>query len=238
MTDEEREKRERREKWLLLLIALIGFCREEIDALVDKYAAGLLDAPAFGQRVTALLQHGHTFATYYGAADGNDAHTLLNDDVVQSVFGAEGNAATVEQSLYLADFVQDLVQGRYLTSSNISNTDTGTPTETEDALDVDAIKRRARMYADRIAGTANSAWLATLPPDTLVYWIDTKDRAECTQDDGFPHNCLALANDSPHKAGELKAAPGNCMTPCLVRCRCLLRTEDGDESFDLGRILD
>lgn len=223
----EREDRERRREWLLLLLALlVSNARQDIAGWITQAGAKTITPQELGDRTVTLLLAGHAHAAYIGRNAAGLLSPFGQDDQ------AFGQSVTLEQQLYLAGFVQDLTNGRYTKT-----------VDGEEVFDEGAAQRRGQMYADRIAGTANEAWLRSIDQDTMVTWDDVGDSRECTAEEaakyGFPHNCPDLAEASPWRAGDLDASPGSGSTPCLTACRCRVWDENGEEvSFDLARVLD
>lgn len=166
---------------------------------VGQLCAGTIDADQFEGIVLWLLQRGHEQAAQYGrhlAGDFSSADEL-DREFAQHIIDSE--------KPYLAAFVQDIKDGRY----NVTTPD-GRAT-----LDEEKIAARSGMYAGRMAGTANEAWVRAADPDTLIYWVLGANEDHCAA-------CPELASGSPYTAENLPTYPGANETPCLFHCKCHL----------------
>lgn len=122
-----------------------------------------------------------------------------------------GQAAMAGQASFLTRLVNDLNRARY-------------PLTDDGDLPPDLV-RRLLWYAYRLRGTAEEAWIYSLPPGTLVDWVTTAEES-CA-------DCLDMEATSPHVAEELDKFPGSGQTECVLNCRCFLRTADGQRCFTL-----
>lgn len=175
--------------------------RQQIAAAVAQLAAGDLPPHGFGDAMAGLLEDAHTRAVVLGRAHAGDLALEEADD------RHFAEAVVDDESEYLAHFVEDL--------------------EGDGDLDQGAVGRRAALYADRLAGTANEAWALALPDDTVFVWeLGARDESNCDE-------CPARALGGPYTAEDLPGYPGDNSTPCVFNCRCRLLTDAGQSSFTL-----
>lgn len=176
-------------------------------ALVAQVGAGEIGPRQFGELFAALLEEAHTEAVVIGRQHAGDTAPLEADD---RRFAAQ---VVDEESEFLAGFVRDLEEDRYL-----------------DALGnfrLAAAQQRAGMYAGRLAGTANEAWGLTLPPETtLLYWRLGATENNCEE-------CPSLQSRSPWRVDDIPTWPGRNETPCMSNCRCSVHTAAGTTGFQL-----
>ncbi len=194
------------------LAALLHATREALDNRVDAWDRVDLTADEWGEEVAALLADAHTRAVVIGRTHAGDDAPEEADDreyAERIVYGDGGEAE------YLVSFVADLAGDRYLT---------------DDGVDTAAIKRRARLYAGKLVGTANDAWVLTLPETTVYQWhLGQADGSHCT-------DCPRIAAGSPYHHDSLPTVPGAGKTSCLANCRCWLETGTGQTGFRLPEL--
>lgn len=117
-----------------------------------------------------------------------------------------------EQVPFVAGLVEDVAAGRYELA--------------DDGSLPPALKQRAELYALRLRGTANEAWVLSLSPNTLIRWTLDPSALHCEK-------CKEYADGSPYTAATLPTTPGSADCLCLSRCRCELETVDGRGGFVL-----
>lgn len=215
----EREQREKRKHWEALLLLLLVEARADCTTIVNLFVTGQISAYEFGQMSNEVLLPAHQRAAYIGRRAGSatpEAEELSGGP--QNIEDLQAGVEAVEaQKPYMQKFVEDLGGDKYVDEDGV--------------IDTEAIQTRLFLYVEDTAGTANDEWLASLDPNTLVWWEDVKDAAEC-------EDCVMLAGQSPWRAEDLPTSPGNGDTQCLYRCRCHLRLGSGAQSFNLRVLLD
>lgn len=186
---------------------LVRAARRRTGSLAGQLARGDLDVEAWGNAMVTALEEAHTRAVVLGRRHGGDRSPAEADDRRFAEMVVDGEVE------YLVRFMQDVSTGRY--------------TDEEGSLRAEPIQRRAALYADRIVGTANEAWVLTLPEGTAFAWeLGAVDEGNCAV-------CPARAQGSPYTADTLPGTPGDHSTPCLANCRCSLRSAHGQSGFSL-----
>lgn len=212
---ETQEQKRRNERLAILLLLLIHETEDHLHQVARDYGRGDITPREFGDDVYAVLPFAHAQAAYLGRRRAGIQGALDDDDVRFGSHSAE------EQEQFLQGFVEDLGNGRYLSPNEEGKPET----------DVAKIEKRLTLYAMALAGTANEAWMHSLPDDTLFYWRDVRDKAECS-------DCEKWALQGPYTRESLPAVPGDGKSQCKLNCRCELVTEDGERSFDLRHLFD
>lgn len=181
------------------LSVLVQRTTTETERLAQAAVEGRISPRAFGDRMAALLEDAHTEAVLLGRMHAGDLSPAERDD-------AEFAARVVDaEAEFLAGFVEDLSDGRY-------------------AEKADAAASRASLYASRVAGTANEAFVLA-SEDTLWVWeLGAPETGHCEE-------CPRLAANSPYTTAELPATPRSNQTPCMQNCSCRLIRADGVEGF-------
>lgn len=174
--------------------------RRDLRSLGRDYASGKLTAREFGDKAAERLERAHTAAVVAGRDRAGDDAPEDADDRAFAELVVDGEIE------YLAGFVRDLEDGRYRDGDG-----------NEDA---DAIERRASLYASRMAGTGNEAFVLTSDDEAWEWVLGAGDN--CSR-------CPDLAAGSPYKT--LPTYPGANTTPCKFNCRCRVRRSDGVEGF-------
>ena len=174
--------------------------QHQLDALTATTQMALMgattqysdDRPDYDDLLNALiliLLFAHGQAAMIGRQQAGDMTPLTAGD---QAF-AEGVMA--EEMPYLLGIIDDLKAGQYTRSTaNAASgpkkateaaqesaqgvTGTSLPAEVSGVVDeapgvpnVAAITRRAALYAGRLTGTANDAWVASLPAGTQIDWV-------------------------------------------------------------------
>jgi len=196
------EQKKRQEELLALLLALRKAMAAALTLLLLQFGRNEITPQQFGDDALKLLADYNSQAAALGRELGGADEAGDSDAIL-------GEAVAYEQASYLAGFVNDIEDGKY-----------GPP----GAIDEEAIGKRSLLYADRLVGTANTAWVNFLSVGTLIYWLDAGGVNECS-------DCEALALGSPYKPEELPTTPGSGGTACMFNCRCNLQTDHGDKGF-------
>jgi hypothetical protein len=172
----------------------------QVRALVDRLTAGDLTPDEWQQRMLGTLAEAHAQAGYRGRLRAGDHAPYDRDDVR---FGA---LVAQEEAQFLWGFTREIEAGKYGI----------------DEPDVEAIARRAGLYAKRIAGTANEA-LALVAGGDGVTWVWRTAPGETCPD------CLRLEAHSPYR--QLPTTPRAGDTACLSNCHCVAYSSSGLETF-------
>lgn len=196
-----------REELAAALLLLMSRTRAALSDLADQLEAGEITAEAFGDSAISLLGSAHAEAAALGVELGTGVGGVTAADEIAGLEAALGDTG------YMARFVADIIAGRYSTE--------------EGPLDMEAIKRRLRLYAEGLLGTANEQWVKTLDATALITWHDTGDERECS-------DCPLLADGSPYTPATLPTVPGAGATQCITACRCWLESSTGALGFDLS----
>jgi hypothetical protein len=212
MTDDERkaaEDKRRRELLILLLALLIQTTSVQLDGHVAQLVDGKTDTTAFGAAMLKTLASSHATAGYLGRTLAGSLAPFGKSDV------QFGELVTQTQSPFVRQFVQDLDAKKYTDAE---------AAEGEPSLLSPRIYRRASLYARRLRGTANEAWLLALPQDTLIHWRIGGNENHCD-------DCPELEADGPYRAQDIPTVPGAGDTECMVNCLCYLETDTGEQGF-------
>lgn len=185
--------------------ALHSDTAERLATLAHQWAAEYWTPGTWAGEMDAILLDAHTQAVVIGRQHAGDDAPLEADDREFAIPIVAGENA------YLQGFREALERGEF-------NREDGT-------RDGEAVARRASLYAGRLTGTANQAFTATLPADTLIWWVLG------AEDDSTCDLCPVYSDGSPYEAAIMDAWPGSNSTPCLSRCRCHVRTESGQRGF-------
>lgn len=183
--------------------AMMRARQRELDDLCMRLAKGEISIREWADDFDSVLLNGHTQAWAMGRQRGGDLRPLSPSDQLVGI------AAKDQEAVYLHGFMQDIQNGRY--------------TDDEGLLKVGHIKQRASLYVGKIRGTASEAWANASPADMTMNWVMLA-MEHCT-------DCPRMAALSPWDPQDLWAYPGSGDTECLGNCKCILRREDGEESF-------
>lgn len=154
----------------------------------------------FEERFHDILLEAHQKAAKLGFKLGSG--TDLEDELAEEL----ARKAVESEETFLLIFYEDLASGNYTTS------------ELEATW-------RAGLYARRLVGTANTAWLATGEDNVYYDWMMGVVEKHCG-------DCPVLAAGGPYRAADLPTVPGAGETECTVGCCCyLVRLSDGAQSF-------
>lgn len=120
--------------------------------------------------------------------------------------------ASASQRSFLENFAADLAAGRYAPKS-------------QDGEGAAARNRRFNLYALRLTGTANAAWMAVQKSRGLMV------RRVLGSNENHCPSCPRLAAMGWVRASDLMQFPGDGSTECLSACTCVLEASDGGWSF-------
>jgi len=178
----------------------VGFI-EDAGKATTKLAVQDISAEEWFRRIHRLLQGGRTDAHLLGALLGGGDPSDL-DAQIAGLIAADG------QEPYLLGFLQDIKDGRY---------------GPMDELNVGPIGSRLDLYALRLRGTANQAWVNAGDDLEQIYWrLGAGDHCE---------DCPEAASLGPYYPSTLAFVPGDGHTACRGRCTCHLERESGARSF-------
>lgn len=228
------------------LDALTTMTQMALMGAVTQHADDRPDYDDFLNALLLILLFAHAQAAMIGRQHAGDMTPMTAGD---QAF-AEG--VMLEEMPFLLGFVEDLKGGRYSRGKvsesapaaddsrkptraveNVATGDSGgarpsgdsaVPEEFVAGQDTAAIVKRAILYAGRLTGTANEAWVAALPVGTLIDWVLGRTENHCGM-------CPELAANSPWTTETLPTKPGMNQTPCLFFCDCELRASDGGMGF-------
>jgi hypothetical protein len=166
--------------------------------LLANYFDGKIGADEWADRFDGLLFDGHVDAIILGrnlAGDG-EPKTALDEATAELLMNSERG--------FINNFKADLIEGRYADA----------PAGAE---------WRSDLYASKLRGSANDAWVTYGPQDQEITWVLTAQE-NCA-------DCPILADFSPYTPLNLATTPGLGDTECLANCKCILRRSDGSEGF-------
>lgn len=193
------------EIFLLFFAQLMHDTNDVLDGYVEEYYAGTISYLRLTELFTDTLQGAHTQASYLGRRLAGITTPIGAGDsqFAQSVM--------FEQSSFIEGLIQDIIIGRYPLIDG--------------ALPKDLIAR-ILMYVHRLLGTANEAWVRSLPGDTLLYWTLGGNENHC-------ETCPERAAHGAYIASEVTFFPGDGQSQCLTSCLCEWVTGDGQHSYML-----
>lgn len=181
------------------------------DALADildltkRLLDGRLAPREWYDRFANLIAERHAEAWALGRRLTGDSSDVDEDDLLV------GRAKADEESTWLLDFLDAVESGRYL--------------DDEGKYRENLILNRSRLYAGKLRGTANEAFVETSDDGEEFDWVLGAVEEHCAE-------CPELAALSPWLKDEFPTFPGSGGTPCLTRCRChLVRSSDGLSGF-------
>lgn len=204
---DEQTRQEQEAALLALFLLLRSETEAKLRALVTSLVAGTLTPAEFGTAFLTILEDAHAQAGYLGRQLAGVDDPFGDDDT------AFGQVQAAAEDAFLQSFVADLEAGRYRNGDG--------------ELSEKAIAARAAMYAYALLGSANEAWVMSLPPTTtLIYW-HLGDSEHCP-------DCPDLETGSPYTPETLPTYPGAGDTECGGRCRCWLSSGSGYTGFNLS----
>lgn len=180
--------------------------RKNVAQQVEGYFGAVREAvstvKSFIDGFKTYLEGRHGRAAYFGRARAGDTAT---DMISRSEDQAYGIEAMRQDAKFLRGFQRDLEMGRYGDEASGYRTN--------------AIYQRAKLYVDRLTGTANESFAQTMPEDTEFMWVLGGDN-NCD-------DCPEIAAGSPYTPETLPSYPGDGSTQCLANCRCSLISSEG-----------
>lgn len=172
-----------------------------LDRLMGGLASGRLSPQQTTGQARTLLRVSHAIAAELGRQRGGGS------DEVRRAVAARAAQAEAE---FLRGMIADVRAGRYRRKG-------------EGGEGAKARRARATLYALKLTGTANAAFVASMPKDVEIRWILGKAE-HCDL-------CPVHAAGSPYTRATLPAVPGDGSTPCVTRCRCRLEVSGGPRGF-------
>jgi hypothetical protein len=201
----------RRSLILALFLLLMQDVLETLIALILAFLRGQSTVALLTYNLTNALIDAHAHAAYLGRrlVLGNTSPYGQSDRL-------RGAVAMAGQVPFLQRLVSDLQTGtRY-------------PLTPEGALP-GVLTARLTLYAKRLRGTANEAWLESQTAGTMIIWQLGSTERHCG-------DCPSLAAGSPYHAQLLLQTPGDGSTQCGSNCDCSIMTTTGEEAFPLEDI--
>ncbi len=185
---------------------LLSDTRSELDSITQHLASNLLTPEEWAEKFAGILEDAHTQAVVLGRNKAGDYAAAEEDD---KTFASK---IMDEQAEYLDKFRQAISDGdgRYVGEDGL--------------IDLDGVLNRADLYVARLTGTANEAFVLASDPDMKLYWELGGAELHCSR-------CPEIAAGSPYTSETIPSTPGSGGTPCLGRCKCYVRREDGVEGF-------
>lgn len=179
--------------------------RDALGDLAGQWADGLLSARSFADAMDEVLIVAHTEAVVIGRTHAGDSAPKEADDRRFAETVVEG------EHDFLQAFREQMEAGRYTDEAGLR--------------DGAEVARRARLYGDRITGTANDAWTLALDPETLLVWkLGGSAESACS-------DCPEIAARSPFTIADAATLPGKNETLCGARCRCIVSLANGQRGF-------
>lgn len=173
--------------------------RKALWDLCEKIFLREITPEEFANRASAILQEGHAMAARFGRVRAGVPGPLSAEDRFIADLVMQG------ESTFLRRFADDLASDRYI----------GADGEYVRA----PVTQRAQLYAARMRGTANDAFVGSSNPETLFEWILIAED-NCA-------DCPLIAGGGPYTAATLPSKPGDGRTQCITNCKCILLREDG-----------
>lgn len=182
---------------------MVATRRKQFASLTRKLSKGDLDPYEWAAFMEAILFDGHTNAALLG-------RRLAKQKWVRAALidMARGQAATDAEHVHLHGFLEALSakDPRYWDESTKSWIEP-------------AILDRQTLYLGKMRGTANQAFIAETPADSLVHWRLGGSEDHCA-------HCPEYAALSPFEKSELPTWPGDNDTPCRFNCLCYIEIDD------------
>lgn len=178
---------------------------DDLAALAKRLATEEIGSTEWYLRFSNMLLERHADAWILGRRLAGDRSAPdIADELV-------GRAKADQENEWLMRFLTDIETGRY--------------TDDEGKLKENAVAARSRMYAGKLRGTANEAFIEASPAEAEFEWRLGGAEKHCG-------DCPELAAMSPWLKDELGTWPGEGGTPCLTNCKCrLVRLEDDLSGF-------
>ncbi len=193
---------------LRALRRLQGGTARNLDALMSGVQSGRLSGREAFRRASELLRLAHTHAAALGERRAGGVGPRFAEELARRVIREERG--------FLRGMVADAAAGRYRRGG-------------EFLKGAQARQARASLYALKLSGTANAAWVAGVSerqgPVLFTWQLGGTDHCS---------DCPDLAAGSPYTEEGLPSFPGDGGSECLTRCACELVTEAGDSGFQAG----
>lgn len=177
--------------------------RELVD-LARQLHAGKLSTRQWYDDFSNTLARRHKDAWVLGRWLGGD------DSAPDSIDDLIGRAKADAESQWLRSFLSDLETDKYKDGEGI--------------YDLQRIAWRSRLYAGKLRGTANEAFVTSSDSDAEFEWILGGVEDHCSE-------CPQYAEMSPWKKDEMFTWPCDGRTPCRTHCKCHLVRHDGVAGF-------
>lgn len=174
----------------------------EVDALAARLASGDLTVDQWRDRFGKIIADGHTGANAFGRAKGGVTGPVSDLDRLV------GRQMLDNESEWLEEFAADLEDGEKY----------GEP-GTED-FRAKRVRWRMRLYAGKMRGTANMAFVEAGADDDTFTWVLGATEKHCS-------DCTVFAGRTFTKA-TIPTYPAAGDTPCLGNCLCYLVRKRGN----------
>jgi HK97 family phage portal protein len=173
-------------------------------AAMERYKSGTITADELQGVLSDLIYNTHRKQYELGWTTGGNEPTAAQLD-------AFARTVTDTQQEYLANFIQDITDGRY--------------TDADGTLDLDgALAQRSRMYAANTSASASAGFIEGSPEDEEFIWrLGPVEHCE---------DCLYIQTLSPFDKSTIFTNPREGETQCLSNCKCQwIRQSDGLAPF-------
>ena len=211
MTPEESQRQEDRKRALLLLAALIGLAEATLDDLAVQLARGAITVDQFGSLMLTELADLHGRAARIGRV-----YAGIGLPKMGSLDSLMGNIAVADEGEFLSAFLGEIKDGKY----NMPGPEAASPTVLNDKK----ISKRAQLYAKKLRGTANEAWMLIQPENARVNWRTNPRLEHCHASAGLL-GCVDIERGNPWTPKTVPTVPGGCETTCLFNCGCELEID-------------
>lgn len=188
-----------------------------IAILLLDWAEGRDTWEVVSTELEALLIDGHGDAYGLGRYHAGDTTADPDGDAQAGQTAWDSTASGKSQAEYWNGLKSDVAAGRY-----------GVPGDKDNPARPKPLAQRVGLYTHNWTATANDAWAASLPPETLYTWtLGNEVKSEhCA-------SCEEWAHGGPYTWDTLPAVPGDGTSECHSGCQCVILTEDGQEGFSI-----
>jgi hypothetical protein len=180
------------EYWLAVEQALY-----DVQALGSAYPSNLL---SFADAFEAIYAGLHRQAAFTGRILAGGAGSSVVDRAIAAT-------AILDDRVFLARFLQDILNGRYGDAQNWKS---------------DQVRYRMSLYISKARSSGARGFVAASPVTSLYYWTLTGIES-CA-------DCPRLAGGSPYTSSQLPYMPSEGRTQCRTNCLCVLIRQDGASS--------
>jgi hypothetical protein len=171
--------------------------REKGGRLISLYLRGKLDEREFRRQMVGVMKPAWRDVFLAGLRAG----------------GTPGQGAGAGKTLVALDIADDTwLRGAMQHEMQYLNGFMDTVVEGGGTMPYD---RRLGMYADSLLSFYESARVISLPVNTVLHWIGSRDARTCP-------GCGYLMDNSPYTKLGLPTVPGAGLVSCLTNCRCRL----------------